>query len=121
MSTFLSQLLALVIVYNNYTVFLPHYFTLCFSHSIRQEELGTSLAPLTAGQVLELIPSQVQYACLPKDDLHSERHPQLHFHSSFLFSLSTGSGRYIPGSGPNPSATVGVADPFTGEPLKRNQ
>uniref|UniRef100_A0A3Q3LH01 Phospholipase A2-activating protein n=1 Tax=Mastacembelus armatus TaxID=205130 RepID=A0A3Q3LH01_9TELE len=29
----------------------------------------------------------------------------------------TGSGRYIPGSGPNQSAPVGVADPFTGEPL----
>lgn len=30
-------------------------------------------------------------------------------------SLHTGSGRYIPGSGPDPSAPVGVADPFTGE------
>lgn len=31
----------------------------------------------------------------------------------------TGSGRYIPGSGPDPSAPVGVADPFTGERSSR--
>uniref|UniRef100_A0A671YXC3 Phospholipase A2-activating protein n=1 Tax=Sparus aurata TaxID=8175 RepID=A0A671YXC3_SPAAU len=31
-----------------------------------------------------------------------------------LIFLHTGSGRYIPGSGPNPSGPVGVADPFTG-------
>lgn len=30
-------------------------------------------------------------------------------------SLPTGSGRYIPGSGSDPGAPVGVADPFTGE------
>lgn len=34
-------------------------------------------------------------------------------------SLHTGSGRYIPGSGPDPSAPVGVADPFTGERSSR--
>lgn len=34
-------------------------------------------------------------------------------------SLHTGSGRYIPGSGPELSAPVGVADPFTGERSSR--
>lgn len=32
----------------------------------------------------------------------------------FVFFFFTGAGRYIPGSGPNPGAPVGVADPFTG-------
>lgn len=41
--------------------------------------------------------------------------PQMFFPQ--LFFLLTGSGRYIPGSGPNPGAPVGVADPFTGELL----
>lgn len=35
----------------------------------------------------------------------------------FDFFLVTGSGRYIPGSGPSPIASSGVADPFTGELL----
>lgn len=35
-----------------------------------------------------------------------------------LFPLDAGSGRYIPGSEPNPAAPMGVADPFTGESMR---
>lgn len=78
---------------------------------VRQEELGTSPEPRTGPQDPELIPSQVN-------------------RDSTLFiatgdpaltppSLHPGSGRYIPGSGPSPSAPAGGADPFTGEPNSR--
>lgn len=35
-----------------------------------------------------------------------------------MFPLCAGSGRYIPGSGPTPGVTTGVADPFTGPYLR---
>lgn len=38
-----------------------------------------------------------------------------------MFFYLSGAGRYIPGSGPNPSAPTGVADPFTGEFLSAEE
>lgn len=59
------------------------------------------------GQALEPIPSQVlsvyQKILTPLETLFTQ-----------LLSLHAGTGRYIPGSGPNPTAPGGVADPFTG-------
>ena len=80
---------------------------------IWQEELGTSPGVLMISRALELIPLQVQYVYLQMLTIWTS--PEIFF--TRLIFLPTGSGRYIPGSGPNPSGPVGVADPFTGESL----
>ena len=80
---------------------------------IWQEEPGTSPGVLMISQALELIPLLVQYVSL--QILTISTSPEIFF-THWIF-LHTGSGRYIPGSGPNPSGPVGVADPFTGESL----
>lgn len=72
-----------------------------------QEELATSPAPPMSARGWEPTPSQVNTLFIAAGRLHLFTPPPPLLHP--------GSGRYIPGSGPDPGAPVGVADPFTGE------
>ena len=79
---------------------------------ISQEELGIFLGLLITGKALERTPSQVQYYYWVEQ---VEHHQRCYFFTGVCSIFTTGSGRYIPGSGENPTAPVGGSDPFTGE------